>query len=77
MTERLDKRILHGLFRIFCVGQNGHGYAEHTPLMLSYEGFKGSAISTHHQLDQSEVILAANIGSLGVFVHSQTMRLVP
>jgi hypothetical protein len=40
--------------------------------MFSHEGFKGSAISSQHQLDQDEIILAASVGSFGVFVHLQT-----
>ena len=72
MTVRFDERILHGLFRILDVSQHSQGYAKHAPLMFSHEAFKGAAISSQHQLDQSEVILAASIGSFGVFVHSQT-----
>jgi hypothetical protein len=71
MTVRLDECVLHGLFRILDVSQHSQNYAKHAPLMFSHEGFKGSAISSQHQLDQSEVILAASIGSFDVFVHSQ------
>jgi hypothetical protein len=71
MTIRLDKCVLHSLFGILDVSQHSEGYAKHTPLMFSHEWFKGPAISGQHQLDQSEVILAASIRDFGVFVHSQ------
>ena len=71
MTVRLDEGILYSLFRILDVSEHSQGYAKHAPLMFSHEGFKSPAISSQHQLDQSEVILAACVGGPGVFGHRQ------
>jgi hypothetical protein len=57
MVEGLDERVLHSLFGVFRISQDGYGYAKDAAFMLAHESFEGPAVSREHTINQEEIIL--------------------
>ena len=80
MAKSLYESILHGLFCILDVAENGHCDAVYTAFVPSNQRFKGSAISGQDPIDTRQVFVATTRSwqiRLSGFCHFRTMRLVP